>query len=184
MRRLAACVDLDQTLAPRLGCLWRGLEQVQECTPTFGLIRDIQLNRHSSGYGLILSICALLLSKILEPGDSAGEFRFSDPRRDDAHMARVFQEFLTAWWDRHRDPAEFRYAGATVLRWPAQGSASDLSHLPEMMTDITLTGPQRTVIIEAKYLPRGLGRPSRRRNKKSHQRTSLSVARLSFRVAP
>jgi 5-methylcytosine-specific restriction enzyme subunit McrC len=152
MRRLAACSGLDRTLAHRLGRLWRGLDQVSDIAPTLQSVRNIQLNRHNAVYGLMLDICALVL-QFLEPGDGAGEFRFNDPRRDDAHMARVFQDFLTAWFERHCDPREFTSIGSTMLTWPAEplGPADDLKHLPAMLTDITLRGPNRVLIIDAKY---------------------------------
>lgn len=150
MRRLAACAGLDRVLSHRLGRLWRGLEQVSDITLKLRAIQNIQLNRHNSAYGMMLDVCALVF-QFLQPGDTAGEFRFHDPRRDDEHMARVFQDFLTAWFDQHRNPVEFRSVGATMLRWPAVGSEPDLARLPAMFTDITLNGPNRTVIIDAKY---------------------------------
>jgi 5-methylcytosine-specific restriction enzyme subunit McrC len=152
MRRLAACVGLNPSHAHRLGLLWRGLVQVADIAPTLQSIRCIQLNRHNSAYGLMLDVCALVL-QFLEPGDGAGEFRFKDPRRDHDHMARVFQDFLTAWFQRHCDPREFTSIGATKLNWPAEamGGTDDLKHLPAMFTDITMRGPKRVLIIDAKY---------------------------------
>jgi 5-methylcytosine-specific restriction enzyme subunit McrC len=152
MRRLAACTDLDRSLANRLGRLWRGLDQVANVEPTLQSIRSVQLNRHNAAYGLMLDVCALVL-QFLVPADGAGEFRFNDPRRDDAHMARVFQDFLTAWFEQHCDPDEFTSIGATKLNWPAEvlGHADDLKHLPAMLTDITMRGPNRVLIVDAKY---------------------------------
>jgi len=152
MRRLASCANLDRTLAHRLGRLWRGLDQVADIDPTLQSVRNIQLNRHNAAYGLMLDVCALVL-QFLEPAEGTGDFRFNDPRRDDAHMARVFQDFLTAWFVRHCDPREFTSIGATKLNWPAEplGPASDLMHLPAMFTDITMRGPNRVLIIDAKY---------------------------------
>jgi len=163
MRRLATCAEIDRSLARRLGRLWRGLDQVANVEPTLQAIRSIQLNRHNAAYGLMLDVCALVL-KFLVPADGAGEFRFNDPRRDDAHMARVFQDFLTAWFEQHCDPHEFTSIGATKLNWPAEaiGATDDLKHLPAMFTDITMRGPERVLIIDAK----------------DHQRKSLSASCL------
>jgi len=152
MRRLGACADLDCSLANRLGRLWRGLNHVANVEPTLQSIRSVQLNRHNAAYGLMLDVCALVL-KFLVPADGAGEFRFNDPRRDHEHMARVFQDFLTVWFQRHCDPLEFTSIGATRLTWPAEamGETDDLKHLPAMFTDITMRGPERVLIIDAKY---------------------------------
>jgi len=154
MRRLASCGDLNKKHAHRLGILWRGLSHVADVVPTLQSIECVQLNRHNSSYRLMLDVCRLIL-KFLVPGDGAGEFRFKDPRRDHDHMARVFQDFLTVWFQRNCDPSEFPPVeiGPTDLEWPAvrMGSPDDLSRLPKMKTDITMRGPGRTLIIEAKY---------------------------------
>ena len=152
MRRLATCSGLDRSLSHRLGRLWRGLDQVADITPNLQSIRSVQLNRHNAAYGMMLSVCELVLL-FLQPGDGDGEFRFRDPRRDDQHMARLFQDFLTTWFERHHDPTEFHSIGATMMRWPAEplGPVDDLERLPAMLTDITLQGPLRTLIVDAKY---------------------------------
>ncbi len=152
MRRLAACAGLNKDLSHKLGRLVRGLNQATDVTLSLRLINSIQLNRHNAAYGMMIDI-SKLVCQFLEPGDAPGEFSFKDPCRDDAHMARVFQDFLTAWFERHRDPIEFRSVGPTMLRWPATalGSERDLKSIPVMNTDITMSGPNRTLIIDAKY---------------------------------
>lgn len=152
MRRLANCRDVDQQYAHRLRRLVQMLPQVADVTPTNREVRSVQLNRNNSSYGIMLDVCRHVMD-FLMPADGDGVSTFRDPRRDDQHMARVFEDFLMAWYQRHVDPREFSWVGRRELSWPvrALGEPSDLKFIPSMVTDITLRGPHRTLIIDAKY---------------------------------
>ncbi len=152
MRRLANCREVAPQYAHRLRRLVQMLPRVADLTPTRREVRSVQLHRNNASYGLMLDVCRHVLD-FLMPAEGDGTSTFRDPRRDDRHMARVFEDFLMAWYQRHADPEEFSWIGRRELAWPARplGDPEDLRFLPSMITDITLRGPDRVLIIDAKY---------------------------------
>ena len=152
MRYLANCRDLNPDYAHRLRQLHQYLPRVSDITPTLRDLRSVQLNRNNASYGLMLDVCRHVL-EFLMPADTEGRSTFRDSRRDDTHMARVFENFLMAWYQRHTDPTEFDRIGRKVFSWPVRPlcDPEDPNYVPKMETDITLIGPHRTLIIDAKY---------------------------------
>ena len=152
MKRLANCREVEPQHAHRLRRLILVLDRVADHTPTLREVRSVQLNRNNASYGLMLEVCRHVLEFLL-PVEGDGTSAFRDPQRDDRHMAKVFEDFLMAWYQRHADPSEFSWIGRRELAWPvrALGDPSDLRFVPSMITDITLRGPQRVLIIDAKY---------------------------------
>ncbi len=152
MRKLARCSDVDPKYTHQLKRNVLGLSHVRDITPTVHDVDEIQLNRHNSSYRLLLDTCRLVL-EFLTPLDGSGSTRFRDPRRDDRHMARVFEQFLLAWFQRHAPKDIFHQVRAAQLNWPATslGEDDELKYLPKMQTDICLIGKNGTMIIDAKY---------------------------------
>ena len=63
-------------------------------------------------------------------------------------MSTVFEAFLRNFYA--HEQSQFR-VGSEILNWSGSGSLADWAYLPDMKTDITLRGAERTLILDAKF---------------------------------
>jgi 5-methylcytosine-specific restriction enzyme subunit McrC len=107
-------------------------------------LKAARIHRNNSGYRQALLFSRLILSA-MRPAE--GTWRFVDPF-DHAYLNRVFEEFLRVFFA--RDLRGQAIVGVETLRWnDAPGGVSSL--LPIMRTDISIRGPRRCMVIDAKY---------------------------------
>ena len=65
------------------------------------------------------------------------------------YMATIFEEFIGNFYSLKQSCFD---VGRTHLKWNASATKlSDLQFLPTMITDVTLTSVDRTIVIDAKY---------------------------------
>ena len=65
------------------------------------------------------------------------------------YMATIFEEFIGNCYSLKQSCFD---VGRTHLKWNASATKlSDLQFLPTMITDVTLTSVDRTIVIDAKY---------------------------------
>ena len=109
---------------------------------------------------LVLRAAELLVFNLLPttqnaPDESAARFRFYDFQADDAQMGRLFEAFVRNFLRREQRAAA---VSSEVLRWRGATATmpAALPLLPMMRTDITLTTPERRLVIETKYYARPL----------------------------
>ncbi len=153
MQHLRATTELDSGLHTELGAALRHFREVRDLprlTPR--QFSKVELHRNNSFYRFLLNICELITHNLLVTEDT-GQVRFPDLLRDDVQMSRIFEKFVRNFYRREHD--DFR-AASHRLQWNAQGHAADLNMLPSMLTDITLTGRDRLIVIDTKYYQRTL----------------------------
>jgi len=152
MRRLSCCNELDHYLAHNLRQNCRLLSLVSDTSYRVCDLARFHLHTNSGSYALLLDVCKLVIHQLL-PTETPGAFEFKDPRRDEAQMSRLFQDFTTSWLRRHICKEEFSSIGPRRMQWPVQllSAETHAQYIPTMLTDITLTGKSRTLIIDAKY---------------------------------
>jgi len=65
------------------------------------------------------------------------------------YTATIFEEFIRNFYSLKQSRFD---VGRTYLKWNASATKlSDLQFLPTMITDVTLTSVDRTIVIDAKY---------------------------------
>jgi len=148
--------ELDPELRRRLVTLRRRLGAIDEVPlvpPPFG---RVQLHRNTAFYRFLLHVCELAASCLI-PDDDTGTRRFRDFLRDDRKMASLFEQFVRNFYA--REQAVFSVKSER-LKWEAcpvdGGRPDDLNYLPQMLTDISLRSPDRTLVIDTKYYHRAL----------------------------
>jgi 5-methylcytosine-specific restriction enzyme subunit McrC len=147
LRRLAGVAKLDAKLAEQLRDLYRRMPGVREVRITDQSFRRVMLSRNNAYYRFLLDVCEVVHRNVLVD-EATGEVVFRDFTRDDAQMARLFERFLYNFFDKEQGRLKVQ---APRFSWRATGEPEHLAHLPEMRTDIVLTGDDETIVIDAKY---------------------------------
>ena len=117
--------------------------------PTAATFRELRRQRPGSQAAFLLHVCELVwLSALPEPAAGGGR-RFADFRRDEALMARLFEQFTRNFF--RREQRRYRVYAETIA-WQAEADQpADLALLPTMLTDTTLEAPDRKIILDTKY---------------------------------
>ena len=148
------------TLAHATGvpaALRRELRQVQQrlpvapaaAAPTAATFRELRRQRPDSAAQFLAHVCELVWQVALPEPAANGRRRFTDFRRDEGLMARIFEQFVRNFY--RREQRHFRVFAETIA-WQAEAAApADLALLPTMLTDTTLEAPDRKIILDTKY---------------------------------
>jgi 5-methylcytosine-specific restriction enzyme subunit McrC len=117
--------------------------------PTAATFRELRRQRPGSQAAFLLHVCELVWQTALPEPTAGGRSRFADFRRDEALMARLFEQFTRNFF--RREQRRYRVYAETIA-WQAEaGQADDLNLLPTMLTDTTLDAPDRKIILDTKY---------------------------------
>jgi len=113
------------------------------------LFRELRRQRPGGEAAFILHLCELVWHLALPTPTSTGRGRFADFRRDEALMARIFEQFVRNFY--RREQRRYRVYAETIA-WQAEAAEGhDLSLLPTMLTDTTLEAADRKIILDTKY---------------------------------
>jgi len=108
----------------------------------------VQLHSNNFFYDFLLKVCELLFENLLISEEKGG-YKFRDFLREPKAMGRLFEEFVRNFYKRELSGCK---VGCEIIRWQAVAlGESPLDLLPEMKTDVSLTWPNRKVIIDTKY---------------------------------
>ena len=148
------------TLAHATGvpvALRRELRQVQQrlpvapaaAAPTAATFRELRRQRPDSAAQFLAHVCELVWQVALPEPAADGHRRFTDFRRDEGLMARIFEQFVRNFY--RREQRHFRVYAETIAWQAAAAAPADLALLPTMLTDTTLEAPDRKIILDTKY---------------------------------
>ena len=122
---------------------------VQPLAPTAATWPALRRRRLASGEAFLLHICELLYQTALPVPAAGGRGRFTDFRRDERLMARLFEQAVRNFY--RREQRQYRVFAETIA-WQAEAPQSaSLALLPTMLTDTTLESPSRKIILDTKY---------------------------------
>jgi 5-methylcytosine-specific restriction enzyme subunit McrC len=116
--------------------------------PTAATFQELRRQRPGSQAAFLVHVCELVWQTALPVPTTGGRGRFSDFRRDEVLMARLFEQFTRNFF--RREQRRYRVYAETIA-WQAEGSTDDLNLLPTMLTDTTLDAPDRKIILDTKY---------------------------------
>lgn len=118
-------------------------------SPTAATFRELRRQRPDSQAAFLLHVCELVWLTALPEPTAAGRSRFTDFRRDEVLMARLFEQFTRNFF--RREQRRYRVYAETIT-WQAEApEPHDLDLLPTMLTDTTLDAPDRKIILDTKY---------------------------------
>ena len=147
MRRLISTANLDSKLREKLSLALQYLHDIRDVRLSRQVFRSVQIHRNNGFYSFLMSICELIFASTI-PNEEGDGYSFSDPLRDDAKMALVFQDFV-----KHFLRVEQSAYKVTPLQlnWDAVASDENLQLLPVMRTDIHLEKETQHVIVDTKF---------------------------------
>ena len=120
-----------------------------DAAPTAATFRELRRQRLDGPARFLAHVCELVWQVALPEPAADGRRRFSDFRRDEALMARIFEQFVRNFY--RREQRRYRVYAETIA-WQAEAAApADLALLPTMLTDTTLEAPDRKIILDTKY---------------------------------
>ena len=124
------------------------LPRACEIQVTDSSFRRVQLHRNTRNYRIVLSICRLVHQSFL-PEEAAGSRRFRDILTDETLMHALFEAFVRNFAARHCIGG---HVAQMTIQWQATAAAEDTSALlPWMFTDVTISWPNRKLILDCKY---------------------------------
>lgn len=105
---------------------------------------NIPYNRNNSTYRLLISICYLVIKRLLQT-TSDGKAKIMD-FLDEKRMCRLYERFILEYY---RKEIPSINANASQIKWQLDDDMFDM--LPIMQSDITLSKDEKVLIIDAKY---------------------------------
>jgi 5-methylcytosine-specific restriction enzyme subunit McrC len=160
---LAREAQIQPALAHELRLILQRLRDVSDIRLRPGLFRQVQLFRNTAQYAALMRLCEFVCRSMLPEEGGTGS-RFADIVRDEERMSRVFEDFLRNFYV--YEQKDFRVARED-MRWRIDASpGGDAGLVPIMRTDVTLRGPNATIVMDAKFyadpFPRSSGVPKLR----------------------
>ncbi|MDF1660019.1 MAG: hypothetical protein P1U58_20565 [Verrucomicrobiales bacterium] len=118
--------------------------------------RQVQVHRRSRTYRFLLSMCELLHRHHL-PGEGDGGSNDLLLRRildDEISLCHLFETFVRNFYDKHLP--DCRVAGSQIT-WDGDGlDTVSKAHLPALLTDVTIDGPDTRIILDCKFYKNAL----------------------------
>lgn len=115
----------------------------------------LHTRRASASYRLLLGVAEMVAHGLLP--DPQGKGRKLRTFLTDQAMHALFERFVRAWYEYHRPDLA---PGASHVPWAlAAGESSSL--LPQMRSDVTLRGRERSLIIDTKFYDKTLQHQAR-----------------------
>ncbi|GAB3635346.1 hypothetical protein GCM10027422_09360 [Hymenobacter arcticus] len=122
---------------------------VQPLAPAAPVFAALRRQRLAVSGAFLLHICELIYETALPAPAEDGRGRFTDFRRDEQLMARLFEQAVRNFY--RREQRQYRVFTETIT-WQAKAdNEQDMSLLPTMLTDTTLESPTRKIILDTKY---------------------------------
>lgn len=150
LRRLLRAEGLDRKLAESLSVLCRRFDDIQEIELTNRVFGRVQLHRNNQFYDFLLKVCGLIHRNLLI-SERSGTGRFMDFVQDEHQMRQLYEGFVRTFYQTH---TEYRVKREDIVwRWSSLDPFSQ-ALLPKMQTDISLTSPDRKIIIDCKFTPK------------------------------
>ena len=116
--------------------------------PTAATFRELRRQRPGGTAQFLAHVCELVWQVALPEPTADGRRHFTDFRRDEGLMARIFEQFVRNFY--RREQRHFRVYAETIA-WQATAAPADLALLPTMLTDTTLEASDRKIILDTKY---------------------------------
>ncbi len=148
-RRLVRLRQLRGDLHDALAAIGRTLADVSTIPLRSSTFTQVQLHGRLRRYRLPLHVCQLIHDQLIVD-ETTGDVRFRDYVEDRNRMAILFQKFVRNFYERELRGWSVR--GNERIDWDLTPLTPEAArYVPEMRTDISLRGGDRTVIIDTKF---------------------------------
>ena len=139
--------EIDRKLHTELQVIERNLRSVDLINLNSATFKRVQLHQNNSFYSFLMNVCELIYLNS-QPDSEGGDVKFRDFTRDDVKMRKVFQDFVLNFYKLNQS----KYSVYPErLQWDSVDSDGDPWMFPFMYTDVTLTSPNRKIVLDTKY---------------------------------
>lgn len=138
--------DLNPKLKQQLIELSRRFKEIPASDSVATDLRRVVVHRNNRLYRLAISLCRLWWDRWLVQ-DEDGVHQFPDFERDEHKMRQLFEKFVRNFYRIHLSDT----VDAPRIRWQATGSEENLKLIPEMRTDVVITGADYRLVIDTKF---------------------------------
>lgn len=145
LRALAEAEEIDSDLRDRLRRLIRRLVDVTDVQLRRSLFQRVQLHSGNAFYKFLLRVCSLI-ERNLTPTEEGRGRAFRDFLREEAKMWKLFENFLYCFYQEEQSHYD---VDDPKIDWDVSGTAP--GYLPNMWTDVVLTSPDKTIVLDAKF---------------------------------
>ena len=156
---LSPRITLDGAVRGEVRSAYRRLDGVSPTRLRRNTFGQVQLGGQRRVYHHLLSVCWLLYrSSVVD--EETGRTAFRDFRRDKATMWRLFEDFVTGFYDREQQVYRVNPGGRRRITW-ADAHAEDAANrarIPVMEADVILESPERRIIMDTRYYKDALAR--------------------------
>ena len=151
-------ITLNRAIRAEVRSAYRRLDGVSPIGLKRNTFGQVQLAGNRRVYLHLLTFCRLLYESSLVD-QRTGKTVFHDFRRDRATMWRLFEDFVTGFYEREQRVYRVNPSGRRI-DWAGLGWATDDDHarVPVMDADVILESSGRRIIIDTKYYKDTLAR--------------------------
>lgn len=144
-------IDLEEKNRSEVRSAHRRLQGVSAIRLNRQLFGQVSLGGNRRLYRFLLSICRLAYESVLVE-EKTGSATFFDFRRDEATMWKLFEEFVTGFYQREQAAFRINPRGREI-HWIDKWAADDSSwsSIPAMYADVILVSTGRRIILDTKY---------------------------------
>ena len=138
---------VDVKLRSELARLVRKFNDVDLIRLTASVFKRVQIHQNNSFYAFLTNVCELVYLQGT-PNSAQGDLKIRDFSRDEVKMRKVFQDFVFNFYKMNQKEYS---VFSERLTWGALGDEESLRLLPNMYTDVSLSSPNRKIILDTKY---------------------------------
>lgn len=140
-------VEIERKLHSELQVIERSLRSIDLINLNSSTFKRVQLHQNNSFYSFLMNVCELIYHNS-QPDSEGGEVKFRDFTRDEVKMRKVFQDFALNFYKLNQS----KYSvDPERLHWDSVDSDDDSWMFPFMYTDVTLSSPNRKIVLDTKY---------------------------------
>ncbi len=136
--------------------LYKKFVGVSDVSLSFNLFRSVRIHRNNRFYQFLIDICRFIFEHQLM-NENKGPVTFWDFEED--QMGKLFETFVKKFSEHHTSCE----VSSPHIDWLEKNEhETDHPLLPIMKTDIVLTSPEHTIIIDTKFYQKPLAEPQHR----------------------
>ena len=156
---LSPRIPLDRSIRSEVRSAYRRLDGVSRVRLKRNTFGQVQLGGQRRVYHHLLSVCRLLHHSAMVD-EKTGHTAFRDFRRDKATMWRLFEDFVTGFYEREQRAYVVNPGGRRRIDWTGTDAtdAANRPRIPVMEADVILESPERRIILDTKFYRDALAR--------------------------
>ncbi|MCY4000184.1 MAG: hypothetical protein OXF84_05155 [Bacteroidetes bacterium] len=156
MRNLTWVESVSTEHKQQCARLYKKFVGVSDVSLSSNLFRSVRIHRNNRFYRFLIDICRFIFEHQLM-NENKGPVTFWDFEED--QMGKLFETFVKKFSEHHTSCE----VSSPHIDWLEKNEhETDNPHLPIMKTDIVLTSPEHTIIIDTKFYQKPLAEPRHR----------------------